>query len=142
MNNIPDGFTKSPRKSPLTDPWEPIYVKMAEGGAILALELRDAHCNARGFAHGGLIAALSDNAMGSSLVLKAREKFANDKLSAVTLSMTTDYIDSARIGDWLEFRPDVLKTGKSIGFIELKVIATRGGEERLIARANASFKLV
>ncbi|WP_339632269.1 PaaI family thioesterase [uncultured Sneathiella sp.] len=142
MNNIPDGFTKSPRKSPLTDPWEPIHWKLTERGAVLGLEVREAHCNARGFAHGGLIAALSDNAMGSSLVLKARKKFENDSLSAVTLSMTTDYIDIARIGDWLEFRPNVLKVGRSIGFTELKVIATRDGEERTIARSNASFKLV
>ncbi len=142
MNNIPDGFTKSPRKSPLTDPWEPIYVKMTDAGGILGIEVRDVHCNARGFAHGGLIASLSDNTMGMSLVLKAREKFANDKISAVTLSMTTDYIDSAQIGDWLEFRAGVLKVGRSIGFTEMKVVATRDGEERLIARANASFKLV
>ena len=88
------------------------------------------------------MAALSDNTMGMSLVLKAREKFGNDKLSAVTLSMTTDYVDSAQIGDWLEFRANVLKVGRSIGFTEMKVAAIRDGEERLIARANASFKLV
>ena len=142
MSTIPEGFTKSPRKSPLTDPWEPIYIKMATEGGILGIEVREAHCNGRGFAHGGLIAALSDNTMGMSLVLMAREKFANDKLSAVTLSMTTDYIDSAQIGDWLEFRASVLKIGRSIGFTEMKVVATKDGEEKLIARANASFKLV
>lgn len=142
MKNIPEGFTKSPRKSPLTDPWEPIYVKMTAAGGILAIEVREAHCNGRGFAHGGMIASLSDNTMGMSLVLSAREKFGNDKLSAVTLSMTTDYVDSAQIGDWLEFRAHVLKIGRSIGFTEMKVVALRDGEERLIARANATFKLV
>ena len=142
MNTIPDGFTISPRRSPLTVPWEPIYQCMAEAGVIFAIEVRECHCNGRGFAHGGLIASLSDNAMGTSLVMKARKKFANDKISAVTVSMTTDYIDSARIGDWLEFRPEVLKVGKSIGFTELRVVATRDKEARLIARANASFKLV
>ncbi|MCF8467783.1 MAG: PaaI family thioesterase [Sneathiella sp.] len=142
MNTIPDGFTESPRRSPLTTPWEPIYQRITDAGATLAIEVRECHCNGRGFAHGGLIASLSVNGMGTSLVMKARKKFANDKISAVTLSMTTDYIDSAQIGDWLEFRPEVLKVGKSIGFTGMKVVAARDGEERLIARANASFKLV
>ena len=142
MNNIPDGFTASHRRSPLTDPWEPIYVKQTAAGIILGIEVREAHCNARGFAHGGMIAALSDKAMGMSLLVQARVTFANDKIGAVTLSMTTDYTDSAQIGDWLEFRGAVLKTGRSIGFTEMKVIVIRDGAEKLIARANASFKLV
>jgi acyl-coenzyme A thioesterase PaaI-like protein len=65
---IPEGYERHFRTSPLTDPWEPLYSKAENGSIILALRIRQAHCNSRGFAHGGLISALADNAMGLSLI--------------------------------------------------------------------------
>ena len=68
----PEGFAPHFRSSPLTDPWEPILSRIDPGEAVrLGLELRPAHCNGRGFVHGGLIAALADNAMGLSCALVA-----------------------------------------------------------------------
>jgi hypothetical protein len=63
---IPPGFIPNPRRSPLTDPWEPIYWKQADDAIIIALRLARSHTNARGLIHGGLIAALADKAMGHS----------------------------------------------------------------------------
>ena len=45
------------RRSPLTDPWEPLLAHTTPDAVYLALEIREAHCNARGFAHGGMISA-------------------------------------------------------------------------------------
>ena len=56
--DIPDGFEPHFRKSPLTDPWEPLYSRRTPEAVILGLRLGTPHTNARGFAHGGLIAAL------------------------------------------------------------------------------------
>ena len=61
--DVPDGFERQSRPSPLTDPWEPIYSKETPDAIILGLRLATPHTNARGFAHGGLIAALTDKAM-------------------------------------------------------------------------------
>jgi acyl-coenzyme A thioesterase PaaI-like protein len=63
---IPEGFEPQSRRSPLTDPWEPIYSKQTPDAIILGLRLATPHTNARGFVHGGLIAALADKAMGHS----------------------------------------------------------------------------
>ena len=38
-NNIPDGFEPLSRKSPLTEPWEPIYAKKTERAVIIGLRL-------------------------------------------------------------------------------------------------------
>jgi len=65
---LPDGFKPHFRKSNLTDPWEPIYSSVLEDRVQIGLYLDEPHCNARGFVHGGLISALSDNAMGLSCV--------------------------------------------------------------------------
>ena len=61
-----DGFTGRLRPSPLTDPWEPIHTRPLADRVDVGLWLREVHCNARGFVHGGLISALADNCMGHS----------------------------------------------------------------------------
>ena len=62
----PAGFAPHDRKSPLTDPWEPLYSRKTDRAVVLGLIAGPAHTNSRGFVHGGLIGALADNAMGLS----------------------------------------------------------------------------
>src|SRR5690348_1682235 len=62
----PEGFEPHFRKSPLTDPWEPIYSRRLQDRVIIGLYVREPHTNSRGMVHGGLVAALADNAMGLS----------------------------------------------------------------------------
>ena len=139
---MPSGYQPHTRRSPLTDPWEPLLSRQtadAPSGAIhLALEIREAHCNSRGFARGGLISALADYAMGHSAVLQARRRAGSEKASAVTVSLTLDFIDSAQIGDCVEFQPTVLKVGRTLAFVDCRVVYG----ERLIARGSASFRRV
>ena len=61
---VPAGFERHFRRSPLTDPWEPLYSCRTPDAVVIGLRLAGAHTNSRGFAHGGLIGALADNAMG------------------------------------------------------------------------------
>src|SRR5271169_6611326 len=124
-SDIPDGFERQTRPSPLTDPWEPIYSKLTPDAIILGLRLAKPHTNARGFAHGGLIAALTDKAMGHS----CGQKLAGTH-SLVTVSMAIDFISSAQIGQWLTVETDVIKTGSTICFAQCLVKA----DEIAIAR--------
>jgi acyl-coenzyme A thioesterase PaaI-like protein len=146
-DTLPPGFAPHNRHSPLTAPWEPIFAR-AEGHALqLGLRVREAHCNSRGFAHGGLVSALADNAMGLSAVatvraaLSAADRAAASPRGAVTVSLTLDFLDSARIGDWLSIRPVVLKHGRTLAFTEAHVWAATGSDERLVARASATFRM-
>lgn len=142
---VPAGWLPHTRHSPLTRPWEPIYVQAqaADGErpptVALALRVAEPHCNARGFAHGGLLSALADNAMGLSAVAAARAT-AGEAAPAggVTVSLVLDFIDSARIGEWLSFQPQVLRHGRTLAFTECHVHA----QGRLVARASATFRLV
>ena len=136
--HIPDGYAPYVRRSPLTDPWEPLFERRVGDATRLALQVREAHCNSRSFAHGGLITALADNAMGISAVLVARAGGAGETTGAVTVSISTDFIDSGKLGDWIEFHPSVLKTGRTLAFVECHVKCG----ERLIARCNATFRIV
>jgi uncharacterized protein (TIGR00369 family) len=133
VTDIPEGFERQSRRSPLTDPWEPIYSKQTPDAIILGLRLATPHTNARGFAHGGLIAALTDKAMGHSCAHKMRGVH-----SLVTVSMGIDFIRSAQIGQWLEVETDVIKTGNTLCFAQCFVTA----DGVAIARANGTFSVV
>ena len=133
--DIPAGFEPHFRKSPFTDPWEPIYSRKMETSVIMGLRLAKAHTNARGLIHGGLIAALSDNAMGYSCA----QAIGWDKSkSLLTISLAVDFIGSAEIGQWLSIEPEVIRTGSTICFAQSLIKA----DDVVIARASATFRLL
>jgi uncharacterized protein (TIGR00369 family) len=128
MSDIPDGFARHDRTSPLTAPWEPLWFRAADGA--MGLRIVEAHCNSRGLAHGGLIAALADNIMG---IACARARASRP----VTAGLSVDYLGPARMGQWLEFVPEVDKAGATLGFATCRVTA----DGTLCARARATFAM-
>jgi uncharacterized protein (TIGR00369 family) len=129
--DIPEGFEPHFRKSPFTDPWEPLYSKRTDKAVIIGLRL--AHTNARGNVHGGLIATLADNAMGYSCGQ------ATDWTSSLaTVTFSVDFIGIAQIGQWLTVESDMIKTGRTICFAHSLIKA----DDKVIARANATFRVV
>jgi acyl-coenzyme A thioesterase PaaI-like protein len=137
LENIPAGYSRHFRRSPLTDPWEPLYSKAENGAILLALRIREAHCNSRGFAHGGLISALADNAMGLSLSEALGERHKERPSGLVTIGLSLDFLGAGRIDQWLEFVPRVLRVGGSLGFADCPVRA----DDQPIARGNATFRI-
>jgi uncharacterized protein (TIGR00369 family) len=130
---IPPGFAPHDRKSPVTDPWEPIYARKTEGAVILGLVAEAAHTNSRGFVHGGLIGTLADNAMGLSCARRL-----GDGSSLLTVNLALDYLGVARAGQWLEFDTVFVKPGRTLCFAQAFV--TADGE--VCARANGVFRTV
>ena len=130
---IPEGFEPHFRKSPLTDPWEPLYSKRTGKAVIIGLRLATPHTNARGLIHGGLIAALADNAMGLSCGQQL-----GWTSSLVTIGLAVDFTGSATTGQWLTVESDVIRTGSTICFAQSLVKA----DDTTIARANGTFRVV
>ena len=130
-HDAPEGFQPHTRHSPLTRPWEPIFVQTTEAAVILGLRLAEPHTNSRGFAHGGLIAAIADNAMGLSCGLR----FSGPN-ALVTINLTVDYLGTARIGQWLAFETVFVKATSSMAFASL--IVTADGEA--CAKASSTFR--
>ena len=131
--HIPEGFERHFRQSPLTDPWEPLYSKKTEKAVIMGLRLARPHTNARGLIHGGLIAALADNAMGYSCAHAM-----GWASSLVTISLAIDFVGSAEIGQWLSVESEVIRTGSTICFAQSLIKA----DDAVIARANGTFRVV
>jgi acyl-coenzyme A thioesterase PaaI-like protein len=138
---IPDGYEPHFRKSPFTDPWEPLYSQRTARAVILGLRLATPHTNSRGLIHGGLIAALADNAMGYScgqVMGGAMGGVTGGQSSLVTISLAVDFIGTAQIGQWLAVESEVIRTGHTICFAQSLIKS----DEAVIARANATFRVV
>ena len=131
--DAPAGFVRHDRKSPLTDPWEPLWRRVSGDTVILGLRAGPAHTNSRGFVHGGLISALADNAMGLSCARKL-----GDGTSLATVNLTVDFLGSAFTGQWLEFDTVFVKPGGTLCFTQAFVTA----DGQPCARANAVFRVV
>jgi uncharacterized protein (TIGR00369 family) len=128
----PVGFCRHFRQSPLTDPWEPLYSRKADGAVAIGFQAAAPHANSRGFVHGGMITALADNAMGLSCGQ------ALEGASLVTVSLAVDFLGSATLGQWVEVKPKVNRLGSTLCFATAEVIA----DGNLCATAHATFRVM
>lgn len=133
----PDGFEPHFRKSSLTEPWEPIYSRRLQDRVVIGLYAREPHTNSRGMVHGGLIAALADNAMGLSCVQVLIGEGRKPEGGLVTVSMATDFIGAAKLGQWVAFDTQYVKTGRTLCFAQAFITA----DSEVIGRADARFKV-
>jgi uncharacterized protein (TIGR00369 family) len=130
--DVPPGFEPHVRKSPVTDPWEPLYAKRDGEAFSLGLWIAHSHCNARGLLHGGVISALADNAMGLACVTQM------EGVSALTVSLSVDFLSVGRSGQWLEVRAVHAKLGRTLAFADARIEA----DGEVIAKAAATFRIV
>jgi acyl-coenzyme A thioesterase PaaI-like protein len=133
MAEVPEGFVPIFRTSPFLNAVGPIYSKGRGADLVIGLRVEDKHANARGFAHGGLLATVADIALGYTLASST-----DPPTSMVTTNLTIDYAGNAKIGDWIEVRVDIQKLGTRLAFANayLSVDSDR------IARASAVFLVV
>lgn len=127
---IPPGFKPLQRTSPFNTLVGPLYTKGEGAMRTIGLHAADKHCNSRGIVHGGLLATLADLALGYTIAF-----LSDPPRSAVTASLTIDYAGSAKVGDWLEVRTDVQKSGGRLTFANCYIHV---GETRIV-RASAVF---
>ncbi|MDN5918380.1 MAG: PaaI family thioesterase [Pseudonocardia sp.] len=108
---VPDGFTRVQRRSPFLDLLGELHVLDDDGQPVYGLRIRPEHANNRGAAHGGVLMTLAD------LVLGYTTAFASDPpLPLTTASMSVDFVGAAQVGEWLEGRAEIVRTGRSLAF--------------------------
>lgn len=129
----PPGFERHFRQSPLTEPWEPLWSRCDGDSFVLALHVRPPHTNARGLAHGGLISALADNAMGLGCGLSLGGGF-----GMVTVHLSIDFLAPVGIGQWVEITAEPVRTGRTLCFAKAAIT----GDGVLAARASAVFRTI
>ncbi len=98
------------------DPFElvigPFYERReSDGGASYAFQVREAHTNQAGIAHGGMLMSFADTVVAHAAFA------AHGGDDVVTLSMSTAFLAPARIGDLVECRPRLIRRTAEILFV-------------------------
>ncbi|MEN9317423.1 MAG: hypothetical protein RIS35_3816 [Pseudomonadota bacterium] len=127
----PEGFELHFRRSPFTDPWEPIWSRRVDDVLYMGVVASQAHCNSRGIVHGALLTALADNAMGLSCALARR-----DSSHMLTTNLSIDFVAACQRGQWLEVRPSLVRASGRLCVASALLFAD--GEP--CARANGTFR--
>ncbi len=132
-NEIPEGFKAIEHTGPFLARNGPLYCKKQDGKLVLGLRIDERHTNMRGIVHGGMLVTMADSALGTVLY-NARKP----PQPMVTVSLTTDFIESAWPGDWVEAHVDVLRIGSRLAYANCYLHV---GERRIL-RASAVFAVV
>lgn len=96
----------------------PFYYRTEDNGQIVcAFRAEQKHMNGGGFMHGGCLMTFADFALFSIAEHHLKDNF------AVTLQMGCDFLDPARVGQWMEARGEVTRAGGKTIFVRGTITA-------------------
>ena len=128
----PPGFVETR----LLDPFEifvgPVFEEGAKGDRRFVLRVDERHVNRRGVLHGGMFMTFADLALGAAAWDAA------DGAPSVTLGMQTQFLKSARAGDVVAVKPQLVRRTRALIF--LRGDFTVAGE--IVFAASSVWKLL
>lgn len=131
VNGLP-GFGPDPRSSPFLDLLGPVQERMERDGRVtVALLIEPRHLNGRGTAHGGVLTALADIALGRSAA-----RLDDPPAALVTITLTAHFLRPVRPGAWMIVSATSLRATRSMVFAHGE--ATDG--EQTVAAMDAVFQ--
>ena len=113
-----------------------LYVKRGEKGTrdefVMGFRVHPHMCNPAGGLHGGMMMTVADlvGAMGGGTLAGLREFLP-------TVNMTFDFVAPAKVGDWVEGRPELVRATRSLLFTNIYLTV---GEEKIL-RASSICKI-
>ncbi|HJV85199.1 MAG TPA: PaaI family thioesterase [Noviherbaspirillum sp.] len=127
---VPEGFERLNRGSPFVELVGPLYGKRIDGrNIVIGMRAGPQHANVKGLVHGGLMLTLADTALGIAITI------ANDEVPMVTVNLSTDFVESAHPGDWIEAHVDIQRIGARLAFANCYLMV----DGRRILRASGVF---
>jgi acyl-coenzyme A thioesterase PaaI-like protein len=132
----PEGWREFVVEDPFQAHNGPLYIADPFDGSDdeplrLGFRVAEKHCGFPGICHGGMIAMVLDNAIGRSV-----QKACGVSV-APTISLHVEYLNAAALGEWIESRVEVLRTTRSLAFVDALLVGPKGN----LAKASAIFKL-
>ncbi len=130
-DNPPEDFILSTSRGPYTTHNGPFFHKVTADAFVLGVRVKKRHCNSRGITHGGMLMAFADGLLGTAV-------WRETQTVALTVRMNSDFLSSARPGEWLEGTARVTRATKSVAFCEAELYVG----SRPVLRATGVFKLM
>jgi uncharacterized protein (TIGR00369 family) len=97
----------------------PIYFRDHEGTRVAGLRVAKKHLNGLKTIHGGMLTAFADAGLTGIDHINRDDPKAE---AAVTVSLNCEFVASAHEGDWLECHGDVVKRGRSLVFVQGRLV--------------------
>jgi uncharacterized protein (TIGR00369 family) len=110
----------------------PLWQRMVDGEPEYALVAQDKHHNRRGMVQGGLLMTFADRACGMAA------RFVSGRPTMATVQLDVHFVDAGKIGETLMTRPRVIRTTRSLVFVNTEVKANN----RTIVTATGVFKIL
>ena len=124
------GFAPYERTSPYLDLIGPVLSRRTDDGLEFALAIDERHVNARGLAHGAVLTALADVAMGYATA------FSRDPPARlITASLNISFAGAVHSGETVIARVDIQRVGRRMAFASCSL--TSGDRE--VVHASAVF---
>lgn len=128
--DAPSGTGPLRRSSAFLDLIGPVWEKTGSDPISLVCRVADKHGNTRGVAHGGFLVTLADVALGYALA------FAEDPPAPLaTASLTADFVGTVRVGDLIESRVELLRSGRRLAFADVRLVVG----DTVVLRASGVF---
>jgi uncharacterized protein (TIGR00369 family) len=100
-HHIPRGF-EAFESSPFVAAVGPVWVQRRDGPPTFGIRIEQRHTNTAGTAHGAMLVALADLALGHGI-----RAVAGRDLRLATAGLTVDFMRPVRVGDWVETQTDI-----------------------------------
>lgn len=130
---VPSGFAPAGFTPGFLDHGGPYFLgPAADGVRVVGLRIGPHHINYQDAAHGGVISTLADVALSHAVYDAERPR-----LAPSTVTLTVNYLQGARLGDWLEARVTIDRLGGRTAY-------TSGGiwrGDELVATMSGVFAL-
>ncbi len=131
MNAEETTWSEGPPLSAFGRTLGPLHRKRAGEDWIYGFKARDAHRNEAGVMHGGAIAALLDEVIGTMVTHAVGRPH-------VTVQLNITFLKPVQIGDFIEPSCDITSVTRSMTFVEAKLRVAG----QLVATAGLIFKAV
>ena len=128
--SAPKPFRPSVRRGPFTTHNGPWFHWAEELDWRQGVRLLERHCNSRGIVHGGFLSSFGDG-------LAATAVFREINRASVTIKLNTEFLRSAKEGEWLQGTAQVNHATKNTAFVDAYAWT---GEERDIPKENLVFR--
>ncbi len=129
---VPPGFVKFDQFSGYTDVNGPFYARRDGDRLIFGFRVEPRHANLVGQCHGGMLLLFAD----TMLPLSARFQADLGSVFLPTVSLSSDFVASAKVGDWVEGRTEVIRATRNLVFTQ-GIISANG---ETLTRINGIFK--
>ena len=113
--------------------WRLLDARPDRGWLQVGFDGRPEFCNPAGFIQGGILSAMVDDTMGPAALMTSQGRF-----YTTTISLTVNFLAPAKPGP-LIVEAQVIQIGKSIAFMEGKLIADNGA---VLATASTTARLI